>query len=120
MGFLKRLLGGEQDQAEKAPAEEEAIEYEMFDEDELPGEAPVPPGHTPVLRIEIDRQSCTGMQDCMRIAPGVFELDEEGIAIVVDASAATREQLLEAARECPTQAIKLYELDGTQIYPDWM
>ena len=92
----------------------------MFDEDELPGEAPAPPGRTPVLRIEIDRQSCTGMAECIRIAPNVFELDEENIAIVVDASAATREQLLEAARECPTQAIKLYELDGTQIYPDWM
>lgn len=119
MGFLKRLFGGEKEEGEVTAADK-AVDYTMFDEDELPGEAPAPPGRTPVLRIEIDRQSCTGMAECIRIAPNVFELDEENIAIVVDASAATREQLLEAARECPTQAIKLYELDGTQIYPDWM
>ncbi len=119
MSFLKRLFGGEE-KASIEKALEEVADYTMFDEEELPGEAPVPPGRTPVLRIEVDRQSCTGMAECIRIAPGVFELDEENMAVVVDASAATREQLLEAARECPTQAIKLYELDGTQIYPDWM
>ncbi len=119
MGFLKKLLGGGNEEPEPESTEA-ALSYDDFEEEDLPGEAPVPPGRTPVLRIEIDRQSCTGMQECIRIAPGVFELDEENIAVVVDASAATREKLLEAARECPTQAIKLYELDGTQIYPDWM
>lgn len=119
MGFLKKLLGGKNEEPEPQNAAQ-VPSYEDLEEDDLPGEAPAPPGRTPVLRIEIDRQSCTGMQECIRIAPGVFELDEENIAVVVDASAATREKLLEAARECPTQAIKLYELDGTQIYPDWM
>ena len=119
MGFLKRLFGNKEDRQEETMAAE-AVDYDVFDEDELPGEAPAPPGRTPVLRIEVDRQSCTGMAECIRIAPDVFQLDEENMAVVVDASAATREQLLEAARECPTQAIKLYELDGTQIYPDWM
>ena len=119
MGFLRRLFGSEEAKSGETAAEE-AVDYALFDEDELPGEAPAPPGRTPVLRIEVDRQSCTGMAECIRIAPNVFQLDEENMAVVVDASAATREQLLEAARECPTQAIKLYELDGTQIYPDWM
>ncbi len=119
MGLLDRFLG-----KKKADAEQEyALESESSmedDFDELPGEAPAPAGKQPVLRIEIDRRACTGMAECIRIAPQVFALDEENIAIVVDASAATREDLLKAARECPTQAIKLYELDGTQIYPDWM
>ncbi len=119
MSFFKRLFGRKEASAEEEAAS--AVDASVFEvEDDLPGEAPAPPGRQPVLRIEIDRQSCTGMAECIKIAPGVFELDEENIAIVVDASAATREQILKAAQECPTQAIRLYELDGTQIYPDWM
>ena len=120
MGFLKKLFGGKE---QGEPESQDVVSQgEVFfeEEDDLPGVAPVPPGREPVLRIEIDRQSCTGMAECIKIAPGVFELDEENIAVVVDASAATREQLIKAAQECPTQAIRLYELDGTQIYPDWM
>lgn len=86
----------------------------------LPGSAVSPSGKTPPLRIEIDRRCCTAMGDCMRTAPGVFEIDEHGIAIVVDAAAADRERLILAAENCPTQAIRLYELQGTRVYPDWM
>ncbi|NPA91014.1 MAG: ferredoxin [Chloroflexi bacterium] len=114
MGLFDRLFG------HKGKADEPVEDVSVEEFDDLPGEAPAPPGRQPVLRIEIDRQSCTGMAECVRIAPQVFALDEENMAIVVDASAATREQLLRAARECPTQAIRLYELDGTQVYPDWM
>ncbi len=120
MSLLDRLFGKKSPRLEKQ--ESDFAEAEVYEEefDDLPGVAPAPPGQQPVLRIEVDRASCTGMAECVRIAPKVFALDEENIAIVVDASAATREELLKAARECPTQAIRLYELDGTQIYPDWM
>ncbi len=117
MGFLKRLFGA-RDEEEALSEETPSPATDEFDE--LPGEAPAPPGREPLFRIEVDRQACTGMAECIRIAPEVFMLDEENIAVVVDASASTRADLLQAARECPTQAIKLYELDGRQIYPDWM
>ncbi len=120
MSFFKKLFGREEDVEPDRPETVTDAEIYFEEEDDLPGVAPAPPGRQPVLRIEIDRQSCTGMAECIKIAPGVFELDDENIAVVVDASAATREQLLKAAQECPTQAIRLYELDGTQIYPDWM
>lgn len=118
MSFWKRLFGKEEKPVEEEPEPVEAAYFE--EEDDLPGVAPAPPGRQPVLRIEVDRRSCTGMAECIKYAPGVFELDEENVAVVVDASAATREQILKAAQECPTQSIRLYELDGTQIYPDWM
>lgn len=86
----------------------------------LPGSVVSPSGKAPPLRIEIDRRCCTAMGDCMRTAPGVFEIDEHGIAIVVDAAAADRERLILAAENCPTQAIRLYELQGKRVYPDWM
>ncbi len=109
MRFLRNLFGGRK----QPPIEEPAP-------GEPRGSIVSPTGKTPALRIEVDRLCCTGQAECLRIAPGVFQLDGENIAVVVDAAAADRETLIAAAEACPTQAIRLYELDGEQVYPDWM
>jgi ferredoxin len=59
----------------------------------------------PRLRIEIDRQACIGAQNCVRWAPGVFEIDAEGIAVVRNPAGGTEEQIRQAERDCPTGAI---------------
>ena len=38
-------------------------------------------------------------------APGVFELDEDGISTVVSSSASSEDHVMAAAKICPTQAI---------------
>ena len=60
------------------------------------------------MRIEIDREKCMGSGNCGFWAPGVFDLDDEGIAIVVDPNAAPEEKILLAAEGCPTQAITVH------------
>jgi len=57
------------------------------------------------LKIMIDRSKCTGEAICVGIAPEVFELDEDGIAVVVSAEGADREAIFEAAESCPADAI---------------
>jgi ferredoxin len=57
------------------------------------------------VEIEIDRDSCMGSGNCVYTAPGVFELDDDSIARVVDPDAATEEAIMTAARQCPTHAI---------------
>jgi ferredoxin len=57
------------------------------------------------MEIEIDRDSCMGSGNCVYTAPGVFELDDDSIARVVDPDAATEEAIVTAARQCPTHAI---------------
>jgi ferredoxin len=57
------------------------------------------------LKIIIDRTKCTGEAICVGIAPEVFELDEDGIAVVMGAEGADREAILEAAESCPADAI---------------
>lgn len=59
------------------------------------------------VEIEIDRELCMGSGNCSFWAPGVFDLDEEGIAIVVDASAQPEDKVVLAAQGCPTQAIRV-------------
>ncbi len=55
----------------------------------------------------VDRSLCIGNGPCFVIAPGAFTLDENMKAIVLDPAVETAEALLDAARQCPTQAIYL-------------
>lgn len=59
------------------------------------------------LEIAIDRDACMGSGNCSFWAPGVFDLDDEGIAIVLDSTAAPEEKIELAAQGCPTRAITL-------------
>jgi ferredoxin len=69
------------------------------------------------MKVRVDRDSCTGLTFCTGVAPTVFELDEEGKAVILDASSVDDETLLEAARSCPMDAIILQDDEGNQIYP---
>jgi ferredoxin len=59
------------------------------------------------LRIEINREVCMGSGNCLFWAPGVFDLDDEGIAIVVDPAGAPEDKIALAVDGCPTRAITL-------------
>lgn len=66
------------------------------------------------LEINIDREKCMGSGNCSFWAPGVFDLDDDGIAYVVDATACEDEKIVLAAQGCPTQAIGLTR-DGERV-----
>ncbi len=68
------------------------------------------------IRIEVDRDLCIGSGDCVATAPAVFELDDEGKAVVLDPDAAPGDEVLEAARNCPVTAIFVAGEEG-DIYP---
>ncbi|OGF61181.1 hypothetical protein A2662_03455 [Candidatus Giovannonibacteria bacterium RIFCSPHIGHO2_01_FULL_45_33] len=71
-----------------------------------------------IAKIYVDRDLCIGAASCVAIAPGVFALDGENKAFVVDPNGADNETILLAAQSCPTKAIILYDENGNQIYPD--
>lgn len=68
------------------------------------------------IRIEVDRDLCIGSGDCVATEPQVFDLDDEGKAIVLDPDAASTDGIVEAARNCPVTAIFIAGEDG-DIYP---
>lgn len=90
-------------------------------------EVSLPAGSTPaalpakkvlkISRVEVDRDICIGAAPCVTVAPGVFQLDEENKAYIVDQNGADAETILLAAQSCPVQAIFVYDEDGKQIYP---
>lgn len=68
------------------------------------------------IRIEVDRGLCIGSGDCVDSAPGVFELDAEDKARVIDPDGDPQEMVMDAASNCPVTAIFIYSEDGT-LYP---
>ncbi len=69
------------------------------------------------MRIEILRDVCIGAGTCVAIAPEVFELDEEGKAVLKDPNGADGDTIWEAAEACSVEAIVLYDDEGNQIFP---
>ena len=82
--------------------------------------------------IVVDRDLCIGAAPCVAVAPQVFDLDEEGKAIVlpeaikkeaengkvyIKEDIADDDTLLMAAQSCPVQAIKVYDNEGNQLFP---
>ena len=66
------------------------------------------------LEIAIDREVCMGSGNCSFWAPGVFDLDDDGVAIVIDPDGASEDKIVLAAQGCPTQAISLVK-DGQKL-----
>jgi ferredoxin len=57
------------------------------------------------IRVEIERDIGSGT--CVRLAPAVFALDDEEIAVVLDPEALDVSKLQLAADACPTEAIRI-------------
>jgi ferredoxin len=66
------------------------------------------------LEIAIDREVCMGSGNCSFWAPGVFDLDDDGVAVVIDPDGAPEDKIVLAAQGCPTQAISLTK-DGQKL-----
>lgn len=59
------------------------------------------------MDIAVNSATCIGSAQCVRLAAGVFDLDDAGRAIVVDSSAAAEDVIAEAAEACPTGSIRI-------------
>jgi ferredoxin len=64
------------------------------------------------IHVDVDRDLCIGSGTCLRLAPAVFALDAEEIAVVLDPEAADIGKLRFAAEACPTEAIWIGEPPG--------
>ena len=70
-----------------------------------------------IAKIEVDRDACISVASCVDIAPEVFELDDEGKAIIKDPKGNPDDVILESAQSCPVNAVILYDEDGNKIWP---
>ncbi len=69
-------------------------------------------------KVEVIREKCISAASCVAIAPGVFDLDEEGIARVISQDGNDDDTKLLAAQSCPTAAIIVTNIEtGEQVWP---
>jgi len=59
------------------------------------------------MMVVIDREACMGSGNCVYWAPDVFDLDDDGIAVVVGDAGGSEELVRVALENCPTSAIRL-------------
>lgn len=71
-----------------------------------------------IRRIVVDRAKCIGAGSCVAVAPGVFQLDGENLAYVIDPDSTDEDTILLAAQSCPVLAIELYDEAGKKIFPE--
>ena len=77
-----------------------------------------PERHVAGLRVRIDRLLCVGFENCIEVAPDLFELDDEGIAVfLADTGAVDRGTVLSACTACPVDALEVHGTDGSKLVP---
>ena len=64
------------------------------------------------LEVKLDRDVCMGSGFCAGDAPGAFDLDDDGIAFVVDPAAVSEDTLIAVGKRCPSHAITVRRLDA--------
>jgi len=70
------------------------------------------------MKIIIDKEKCRGHNNCVSIAPNVFDLDDNFKAFVLDPKGDSDADILKAAKFCPKLAIFLEdENSGARIFP---
>jgi len=66
------------------------------------------------VKVHIDKGECLAYGDCAELAPEAFEVDDVARLI----GPAPLSKLVDAARACPSQAIRLTDAEtGEPIYP---
>jgi ferredoxin len=70
------------------------------------------------LVIKIDRTTCIATKNCIKVAPDVFELDDENISSFVEpVDDIGKERLIEACAVCPVNALYVLDKEGKQLVP---
>ena len=67
------------------------------------------------MRVKIDHELCESNAVCVRLAPEVFELDDDDRLRlkVAEPDEALRSRLAEAVRRCPKQALAIVDESNT-------
>lgn len=55
--------------------------------------------------VYVDQAECIGCSLCSEIAPRVFELNDEGVSVVIDSEGEGEDKIQEAIDECPVECI---------------
>jgi len=68
--------------------------------------------------VRIDRTTCIGTANCAKVAPELFELDDERIVTFREPAAdIPADRVVEACDVCPVDALSAFDEDGRRLVP---
>ena len=61
------------------------------------------------MKAIVNKDSCIGCGACNSIAPGIFEMDDDGLAIsnIDEIPEDRKNEVIDASESCPTSAIEI-------------
>ncbi len=69
------------------------------------------------LDIKVDEDECIGCGECAEAAPNTFEVNDDNIVEVKNAAGDDEDTIVEAAKNCPVEAITITNQAGEQLAP---
>ncbi len=70
------------------------------------------------LTVRIDRELCIGSGNCVKVAPELFDLDDETVCVFTPtAQSVPRAKVIDACEVCPVQALTVTDESGRQLVP---
>jgi ferredoxin len=69
------------------------------------------------LTVRIERNLCVGFAQCVDVSEEAFALDDNDKVVFEAPDHVTREQLMQACRACPVEALHVLDADGNQLVP---
>lgn len=68
--------------------------------------------------VYVDRSLCIGAATCVAVSPKAFEMDPEAKAVVLrTVDDDSIDNVIEAAKSCPTSAIFITDDKGNRVFP---
>jgi ferredoxin len=73
---------------------------------------------TAALLVTVDHDRCVGSTMCVQLAGRVFTPDRGGQSVAGDPAGASRDEIIEAAAQCPMEAISVVDAtSGQALFP---
>ena len=67
------------------------------------------------FRIEIDIDECMSSGKCVADYPKAFEFDDEELATLTDTTSLNNDDMVRAARNCPSRALAVFDDDDNPV-----
>lgn len=70
------------------------------------------------LNVTVDHNVCVGTRMCVHFAGSVFAINDEGQSEVTDPAGADRDTIVDAASQCPVEAITVIDTETNKtLFP---
>ncbi len=67
------------------------------------------------MKIRIDIDECMSSGKCVADYPDAFDFDDDELAVLRDSGSLDDEQMIRAARNCPSRALILLDDEGNEV-----